>query len=168
MRYGTGALLRQVPSGSADGYLAGVRPAADDTLICFFSDHGDHLGDRLVGYYGLPGTDAFKVMVRDPRWKYLFFANGGRELLFDLHEDLHELRNLTAGQRETAAALRAEALAACRQPGASAALAGGDFKVLPFRKWQWRGERTYQFDRSRGVAGFPRNPGDVLTPTSRP
>ena len=116
-----------------------ARPDADDTLICFFSDHGDHLGDHhawqkesffdasaripflvswparlardqrrtelvcltdlfgiattaagepelregrdvlgmvagaaaprdvLVGYYGLPGTDAFKVMVRDPR-----------------------------------------------------------------------------------------------------
>ena len=197
-----------------------ARPDADDTLICLFSDHGDHLGDHhawqkesffdasahipflvssparlsrdrrrnelvcvtdlfgiattaagkpeiregrdllgmvtgavaprvvLVGYYGLPGTDAFKMMVRGARWKYLFFANGG-----------HELRNLAAGQRQTAAALRAEALAACRQPGASAALTGGGFKVLPFRKWQWRGERTFQFDRSRGVAGFPRNPG---------
>ena len=147
-----------------------ARPDADDTLICFFSDHGDHLGDHhawqkesffdasaripflvswparlardqrrtelvcltdlfgiattaagepelregrdvlgmvagaaaprdvLVGYYGLPGTDAFKVMIRDPRWKYVFFANGGHELLFDLQEDPHELHNRAAAR----------------------------------------------------------------------
>ena len=217
-----------------------ARPDADDTLICFFSDHGDHLGDHhawqkesffdasaripflvswpsrlardrrraelvcltdlfgiattaagtpelregrdvlgmvagaavprevLVGCYGLPGTDAFKVMVRDPRWKYLFFANGGHELLFDLQEDPHELRNAAAEQRAVAASLRAEGLEACRRPGAADALEDGDFKVLPFRRWQWRGERTYQFDRSRGITGFPENPADALSPTTRP
>ena len=217
-----------------------ARPDADDTLICFFSDHGDHLGDHhawqkesffdasaripflvswparlprdqrrtelvcltdlfgiattaagepelregrdvlgmvagaaaprdvLVGYYGLPGTAAFKVMVRDPRWKYLFFANGGHELLFDLQEDPHELRNRAAEQRDAAAALRAEATAACRRPGAGDALQGDDFAVLPFRKWQWRGERTYQFDRSQGIIGFPQNPGEVVSPAARP
>ena len=107
-------------------------------------------------------------MVRDPRWKYLFFANGGHELLFDLQEDPHELRNCAAEQRDVAAALRAEGLAACRRPGALDALEGRDFKVLPFRKWQWRGERTYQFDRSRGITGFPENPGDAVSPAARP
>ena len=217
-----------------------ARPDADDTLICFFSDHGDHLGDHhawqkesffdasaripflvswparlardqrrtelvcltdlfgiattaagepelregrdvlgmvagaaaprdvLVGYYGLPGTDAFKVMVRDPRWKYVFFANGGHELLFDLQEDPHELHNRAAAERDLAAALRAAATAACRRPGAGDALHGDDFAVLPFRKWQWRGERTYQFDRSQGIIGFPPNPGEVVSPAARP
>ena len=112
--------------------------------------------DVLVGYYGLPGTDAFKVMIRDPRWKYVFFANGGHELLFDLQEDPHELHN------------RAAATAACRRPGAGDALQGNDFAVLPFRKWRWRGERTYQFDRSQGIIGFPPNPGDVVSPAARP
>ena len=165
-----------------------ARPDADDTLICFFSDHGDHLGDHhawqkesffdasaripflvswparlardqrrtelvcltdlfgiattaagepelregrdvlgmvagaaaprdvLVGYYGLPGTDAFKVMIRDPRWKYVFFANGGHELLFDLQEDPHELHNRAGAERDLAAALRAAAIAAGREP----------------------------------------------------
>ena len=62
-----------------------------------------------------------------------------------------------------AASLRAEGRKACRRPGASDALEDGDFKVLPFRRWQWRGERTYQFDRSRGITGFPENPADALS-----
>ena len=67
-----------------------------------------------------------------------------------------------------AAALRAGGLVAGRQPGALDALEGRDFKALPFRMWQWSGERTYQFDRSTGITGFPENPGDVLAPTERP
>ena len=184
-----------------------ARPDADDTLICFFSDHGDHLGDHhawqkesffdasaripflvswparlprdrrrtelvcLTDLFGIATTAAGEPELRegrDLRWKYLFFANGGHELLFDLQEDPHELHNLAAEQRDVAAALRTEGLAACRRPGALDALEGRDFKVLPFRTWQWRGERTYQFDRSRGITGFPDNPGDVLTPTARP
>ena len=107
-------------------------------------------------------------MVRDPRWKYLFFANGGHELLFDLQEDPHELCNRRAEQRAVATSLRAEGLEACRRPGASDALEDGDFKVLPFCRWQWRGERTYQFDRSRGITGFPENPADALAPRAHP
>jgi hypothetical protein len=55
----------------------------------------------LVGYHGVPGTDALKMMVRDPRWKYIFFANGGREQLFDLGRTGGQagcLRTLTFGR----------------------------------------------------------------------
>ena len=55
-----------------------------------------------------------------------------------------------------------QAVAACRHPGARDALAGDQLKAHPFKKWFWRGERIYQFDESRGIAGFPRHPADVL------
>jgi hypothetical protein len=37
---------------------------------------------------------------------------------------------------------------------------GSDFRVLPFKARPLR--RIYQFDRSRGVTGFPKRPEDVL------
>ncbi len=57
---------------------------------------------------------------------------------------------------------RATAAAACRRPGALEALDGDDLKALPFEAWVWRGERIYQFDRPRGITGFPEHPADVL------
>lgn len=210
------------------------RPDADNTLICFFSDHGDHMGDHhawqkesffdaaahipllvswparlpgdrrrselacltdlfgvatgaaghpetrdgidllgavegaapareaVIGYYWLPGAQAFKVMARDARWKYIFMANGGQEQLFDMQNDPQELCNLAAAEPGVAAGLRRKAAAACRRPGADDALDGDDFKTFPLVKWNWNGERVYQFDRSRGVQGFPLNPGDVM------
>lgn len=217
------------------------RDDANNTLICFFSDHGDHLGDHhawqkesffeasthipfllswparlpsderrselicltdlfgiatsaagkmetregidvlgvltgtaqprdaIIGIYGLPGSGAFKIMVREDKWKYIFFANGGCKQLFDLKNDPNELSNSAATQTEIAARMRKKAISACRQPGARDALADDDFKVLPFAKWEWKGERIYQFDPSRNVIGFPSNPQDVLKKaTGRP
>ena len=215
-----------------------ARGDADNTLICFFADHGDHLGDhhawqkesffeaschipflvswparlsraerrselvcladlfgiatraagkvelregtdvlamvagkarpreRLIGYYGEPGTRRFKVMVRQGRWKYIYLANGGRKQLFDLAADPEELKNLADSRSDVVGALHQEAIAACQMPGARDALKDGDLRRFSFAARPLR--RIYQFDRSRGVTGFPNKPGDVLKgPRSR-
>jgi choline-sulfatase len=210
------------------------RRDADNTLICFFADHGDHLGDhhawqkesffeaschvpflvswpaklprdqqqnmlvcladlfgiathaagkpqiregidildvlegkapgrsQLVGYYGQPGTRFFKVMVRKDDWKYIFMANGGREQLFDVARDPGELRNLVGSHAEVAAGLRDAAIAACQSPGAREALDGDRLRTFEFQARPLA--RIHQFDRSRGVTGFPAEPKDVLQP----
>jgi len=208
------------------------RGDADNTLICFFADHGDHLGDHsawqkesyfeaschipflvswpgklaadakrnelasltdlfgiatkaggkadfrqgmdllgavdgsakareiLIGYYGEPGTRESKIMVRTGDWKYIYMVNGGREQLFNLREDPQELSNRAAGQADLVRQLRAHAVKACDRPEMRASLSGGDMLNLPFEPM--KRTRIYQFDRSRGITGFPKNPGDVL------
>lgn len=115
----------------------------------------------LFGYYGDPGTRLFKTMARHEEWKYIFLANGGREQLFNLRKDPHELRNRAASDREVTQGLRRRAAEACDQPGARDALSGRDLKTFPFEARP--PARIYQFDRSRGVTGFPKNPASVLS-----
>jgi choline-sulfatase len=115
---------------------------------------------HIVGMYGEPGSHRFKVMVRDARWKYVYMANGGREQLFDMEDDPFELVNRAQDRAEIAGALRALAAAACAAPGATDALHDGDLRDLPYNERPRR--RIYQFDRSRGVRGFPARPEDAL------
>lgn len=207
------------------------RGDAENTLICFYSDHGDHLGDHhgwqkesffdvschvpfllswparlpagkksnelvcltdlfgiattaagkpqlrqgidvlgavngstqgrdtLFGYYGNPGTPLFKIMARQGSWKYIYLANGGREQLFDLDHDPHELSNVAETKRDIADLLRQKAVAACDRPELRATLDGKGLRAFPFEARPLR--RIYQFDHSRGVTGFPKRPQDV-------
>lgn len=209
-----------------------ARPDADNTLICFFSDHGDHLGDhhawqkesffeaachipllvswpsrlskgarsddlvcladlfgiattaagqpdlregadvlgrldgkvapreRLIGYYGAPGTNQFKVMVRDGDWKYIFMANGGREQLFNVAEDPAELAQRLEQEPSVTRRLREAAVEAVSGRNASRALENGSLRAFAYQPLPRA--RIYQFDSSRGVTGFPRRPADVL------
>lgn len=209
------------------------RPDADNTLICFVSDHGDHLGDhnawqkesyfeqscrvpfllswparlprdarraelvghadlfgiatsaagkpemregadvlgmlegrvsareRFVGCYGIPGSLGFKTMVREGDWKYIFIANGGREQLFDVANDPHELEQRIGDAPGVASRLRSAAIEALSTPNVDRALDAGKLKVFDYRPMPR--QRIYQFDHSRGIVGFPERPEDVLT-----
>ena len=214
-----------------------ARDDAANTLICFFSDHGDHLGDHcawqkesffdaschipfllswpeclaggtrhdalvcltdlfgiatkaaggpdfregidvlgvvegsarprkhLIGRYGTPGTPRFKVMVRERDWKYIYMANGGREQLFNVTEDPMELHETCRAEPRLAERLRKIAAKSMKLPNADRALdETGDLKRFDFAARPR--ERIHQFDRSRGVTGFPQRPKDVLNTPS--
>ncbi|MDO8585460.1 MAG: sulfatase-like hydrolase/transferase [Armatimonadota bacterium] len=207
-------------------------PYADNTLVCFFADHGDHLGDhqawqkesffeaschipflvswpgrlpanvrrdelvalsdlfgiattaadkpelrqgvdvigsvegraakreRLFGHYGVPGTARFKIMVREGDWKYIFIANGGREQLFNVTEDPHELKQRIADRPDVASRLREAAVEALSVPNADRALENGALRAFPCAPGPR--QRIYQFDASKGARGFPDRPGEVV------
>ncbi|MCE5198641.1 MAG: sulfatase-like hydrolase/transferase [Armatimonadota bacterium] len=210
-----------------------ARPDADNTVICFFADHGDHLGDHnawqkesffeqachvpflvswpktlpantkcdelvsladlfgiatsaagapemrdgadvlgmlqgnvepreyVYGYYWTPGTQHFKVMVRDPEWKYIFMANGGREQLFNLSEDPNELHQRINDAPDVAARLLEQAIKQlASNPNSARTLENGYLKEFPFMERPL--VRIYQMDGSRGVQGFPERPEDLL------
>ncbi len=153
-------------------------PNPDNTIICFFSDHGDFLGDhgawqkesffeasaripmlvswpkqlqqgarhqgfatitdlfglatsaagdlqqrdghdflgslrrtaperaQVIGMHGQPGSRQFKAMVRERDWKYLWFANGGRSMLFNIAEDPAESMCLSSKHPEVMETMR--------------------------------------------------------------
>ena len=118
----------------------------------------------LTGMAELPGSEFFKVMVVMDEWKYIFMANGRREQLFNLKTDPDELTNRATEASDVRSKLYSLAVARCRVVGAGDALAGEDLRSFPYR--ERRRERIYQFDRSRGVEGFPENPGDALVKSS--
>ncbi len=116
---------------------------------------------ELYGYYGTPGTPLFKIMVRRDEWKYIYMANGGREQLFNLRRDPNELDNLAKASSAVTGELRALAVAECRrQVGLNAALDVNGLRASPFAARPL--QRIYQFDRSRGVRGFPKHPKEVV------
>jgi len=209
-----------------------ARPKSENVLICFFSDHGDLMGDHhgwqkanffeaacrvplllswpavlpagtvrnellsladlfgiateaagecevreginvlqmlrgecaareyLIGMVEPPGSHDFKVMVVTDEWKYIFMANGGRELLFNRKRDPNELSNCIGSSSKIRNELHALGVQACQAPAAAEALDGDKLRAFPFRERPRT--RIYQFDRSRGVLGFPDRPSDVL------
>lgn len=221
-----------------------ARPDADNTLICFFSDHGDHMGDhrawqkesffevscrvpmlvswpqrwpgaqpwtapvtltdlfplataaargcaelrdgcdlaksldlgvsqrrQCFGLFGQPGTRHFKAMVREGDWKYIWLANGGRELLFNLAENPAESRCYATQAPETAKALRAQLIAQlAKHETTRPAHSYGALIALPYEPFPR--ERIKQF--ARGVTDFGQGPVSphlqlpALTETDKP
>jgi choline-sulfatase len=99
-------------------------------------------------------------MIVTDEWKYIFMANGGREQLFNRKQDPDELTNCAISEPAARDALYARAVQACITPGARDALDGNKLLSFPFQ--QRPRKRIYQFDRSRGVNGFPATPRDAL------
>src|SRR5262249_16619928 len=116
--------------------------------------------EHLVGMVEVPGSHDFKVMVLTDEWKYIFMANGGREQLFNRKKDPDEMSNSVSSSPPVRNDLYGLAVNACRVPGATDALDGNTLGAFPFR--QRPPTRIYQFDRSRGVVGFPDKPQNAL------
>jgi hypothetical protein len=114
----------------------------------------------VIGMVEVPGSQDFKIMVLTDEWKYIFMANGGREQLFNRKKDPNELSNCVSSSSATRSDLYDLAVKACRVPGATDALDGNKLRAFPFR--QRPPMRICQFDRSRGVVGFPDKPRDAL------
>lgn len=208
------------------------RADADNTLICFYADHGDHMGDHhawqkesffeastrvpfllswperlrhgqvredlvcltdlfgiatsaagrpelrqgadilgslqteqparevLFGFHGEPGTRAFKAMVRQGDHKLIWMANGDSRLLFDLKADPDECHPLGVEHSATATRLYDLLVAQLRAEDLTDAFDGSSLRTVPYQVWPRK--RIYQFDRSRGVTGFPEDPSEVL------
>jgi choline-sulfatase len=116
--------------------------------------------EYLIGMVEPPGSHDFKLMVLTEEWKYIFMANGGREQLFNRRRDPKELSNCVASDSKIRNDLHALGVQACQAPGAMDALDGDELRTFPFRERPRT--RIYQFDRSRGVVGFPEQPKDAL------
>jgi arylsulfatase len=87
-------------------------------------------------------------------------ANGGREQLFNLRRDPDERSNCAAATSKIRNELHTLGVQACKGPGGADALDGEKLRAFPFRERPRT--RIYQFDRSRGVVGFPDQPRDAL------
>jgi arylsulfatase len=116
--------------------------------------------EYLIGLVEPPGSHDFKLMVMTDEWKYIFMANGGREQLFNLREDPNELSNCVRSASKIRNELNSLAVQACRGEGGKDALDEQKLRTFPFRERPRT--RIYQFDRSRGVVGFPDRPEDAL------
>ncbi|MFL6545563.1 MAG: sulfatase, partial [Candidatus Udaeobacter sp.] len=122
---------------------------------------GDHAPRQyLIGMVEPPGSHDFKLMVVTNDWKYIFMANGGREQLFNLRQDPHEFSSCVASASKIRNELHALGVQACQAQGATDALDGEKLRAFPFRERPRT--RIYQFDRSRGVVGFPDRPENAL------
>ncbi len=204
------------------------RPDAGNTLIAFFADHGDHLGDHhawqkesffeastripflvswpdrlpagtacdelvslsdlfglstsaggsqelrdgidilgmlegsctpretLYGFWGVPGTNNFKMMIRTGSWKLIWLANGGRTQLFDIADDPAELSELSARHPDVVRRLLHLCGQRLLESGLDLVVEDGLPKGQPHRTWPRT--RIYQFAVSRGVTGFPETP----------
>ncbi len=203
------------------------RPDAANTVICFFSDHGDHMGDhgawqkegffeascrvpmlvswparwaggqrfsglaaltdlfgfatslsgeahlrdgqnlfamlegserpreQLCGMFGSPGTNKFKAMLRSGDWKYLWLANGGRELLFNVTKNPAESVNCVASEPGLASRFRSALVQhLAGRPLTQAALEGDVLRGFPFETFPR--VRIKQF--GRGVTDFGQGP----------
>jgi arylsulfatase A-like enzyme len=94
--------------------LAGAEPEDGDATRDGVDLTRERRGDGADGRWvlGFCGAAQGTYMATDGRWKYIYYAWGGTEQLFDLHRDPAECRNLADGSEDGAVG---ESLAECRQ-----------------------------------------------------
>ena len=139
---------RPVPPARASGGMAvdvlNVYAANRPPVLC------------LIGMAELPGSEFFKVMVVNDEWKYVFMANGGREQLFNLEPRIpDELTNRVLDAPEvkrTALSPGCGRLRGCRREGRTGRTTSCALSLTENEPEN----AIYQFDRSRGVTGFPK------------
>ena len=94
------------------------------------------LVDGLVALvHGVPGSGWEEKDITDiyqDQFGDLWFGTRGREQLFDLGKDQHELTNLTDFETEQCNPLRALAIAACDLPGACDVLTETGLASFPY------------------------------------
>lgn len=131
----------------------------------------------LIGVHARPDSPFFKIMVRRDRWKLIYYVNGGVRQLFDLHEDHDERCDVSGGNSDVVDELMAVAAQYFADRGIGEALNGGSLRAEPFVSWKQMLDaqplrasgahgRLAQFDRSRGVVGFPSDLSDVRIGTA--
>jgi hypothetical protein len=96
-------------------------------------------------------------------WKYIFHANGGGELLFNLDEDPREHVNRIKDSSALSDELRAALIAEMKRfPAGLPGLENGMLKTFP--RTPLKMERVYQFRHYCGIGkdGFPPSPQGVF------
>jgi len=101
---------------------------------------------------------AFKIMVRNGPWKYIYLANGGREQLFSPGGgsggvDESDLNTTRLGGSSASQKRHRPATARSCEPHWMGTVSAG----FPFQARKL--SRIYQFDGSRGITGFPKRAG---------
>jgi len=107
----------------------------------------------LHGAYGSPGTERFKIMAREGRYKLIWLANGGQALLFDLENDPGELHPIQDQLPHVVNGLLRRTADQLHKADVSLAFCDGALRQTPYRCWD-EPQRIYQFDASRGVTGY--------------
>jgi arylsulfatase len=114
----------------------------------------------IFGFSSEPGSVDFRMMALSHPWKYIFHANGGGELLFNLNTDPEEHENLISKEKKTAEELRNACIIHLNKNGELKALDNGGLKQFP--RTVLKLERCYQMNSFRGVEDFPFLPENIV------
>ena len=92
-------------------------------------------------------------MVRKGAWKYIYMVNGGREQLFHLGNDPHELVNLVMSESVIRTEMYQLLLEKCwKEPVLRDAIEDGTIRKIPYRPRKL--ERLHQFDFSKKITDY--------------
>jgi len=89
------------------------------------------LRDQVIAEYGFNRNSKF--MLRRENYKYIFMANGGREVLFDLAKDPKEFENLAAQNPGLCTLFRKELVKYYQSYGFQEALEGDSLRAYPYQ-----------------------------------